>query len=118
MSEGGYDAIARQIFRGVHAQRLLLEYDDPRSGSFEPLKELPEHKIAVLGLVSTKRPRVETKNELMARTHEAAQYLPLDQLAMSPQCGFSTSIVGNRITLEEQKRKLHVLAEAAKDIWR
>ncbi len=78
---------------------------------------MPEGKIAVLGLVSTKRPRVETKEELMARIREAARFLPLEQLAMSPQCGFSTSIIGNRISVEEQQQKLHVLVETAREVW-
>jgi 5-methyltetrahydropteroyltriglutamate--homocysteine methyltransferase len=81
------------------------------------LKEVPEGKIAVLGLVSTKRPRVEKKEELMVRIREAARFLPLEQLAISPQCGFSTSIIGNRISVEEQKQKLHVLVETARDVW-
>ena len=78
---------------------------------------MPEDKIAVLGLVSTKRPRVETKEELMIRIREAARFLPLEQLAISPQCGFSTSIIGNRISVEEQKEKLHVLVESARKVW-
>jgi 5-methyltetrahydropteroyltriglutamate--homocysteine methyltransferase len=95
----------------------LLEYDDPRSGSFEPLQEVPEDKIAVLGLVSTKRPRLETKEELITRVKEASRFLPLDRLALSPQCGFASSIIGNRLTVEEQKRKLRLVVETARAVW-
>jgi 5-methyltetrahydropteroyltriglutamate--homocysteine methyltransferase len=95
----------------------LLEYDDERSGSFKPLKELPDNKIAVLGLVTTKTPRQETIEDLAARIKEAGQYVPLERLALSPQCGFSTSIIGNRISIEDQKRKLKVIVETAKEIW-
>ena len=87
-SKEEYDLIAKPIFRGIRAQRLLLEYDDERSGSFEPLKEIPDDKIAVLGLVTTKTPRRETMEALTARIKEASQFVPLEQLALSPQCGF------------------------------
>lgn len=117
MLEGGYDLLARKVFREIGAERLLLEYDDPRSGSFEPLKEVPDGKIAVLGLVSTKGPRLETQGELVKRIHEASRYLPLQQLAVSPQCGFSTSVIGNRISPEDQKQKLHAVVEAAHSVW-
>ncbi|MFQ5657308.1 MAG: vitamin-B12 independent methionine synthase [Candidatus Methylomirabilales bacterium] len=95
----------------------MLEYDDARSGSFEPLREVPEDKIVVLGLVSTKNARQETQEELTARIREASDYLPLDRLALSPQCGFSSSIIGNRISQEDQKRKLRVIVETAKAVW-
>ncbi|MFQ5913999.1 MAG: cobalamin-independent methionine synthase II family protein [Nitrospinota bacterium] len=117
LTEGGYDEIARPIFRKIRAQRLLLEYDDARSGSFEPLKNMPEDKTAVLGLVTTKSRRRETVEELAARTREAARFMPLDRLAISPQCGFSTSIIGNRISAEDQRRKLRAVAETAKAVW-
>ncbi|MFQ5850668.1 MAG: vitamin-B12 independent methionine synthase [Candidatus Binatia bacterium] len=115
--KGGYDLIAKEIFRGIRARRLLLEYDDTRSGSFEPLKEAAEGKTAVLGLVSTKRPRLETKVGLIARIREASRFLPLEQLAISPQCGFASSIIGNRISVEDQKRKLCMVVETARAIW-
>ena len=95
----------------------MLEYDDARSGSFEPLKEVPEGKIAVLGLVSTKRPRLETQEELIARIREASRFLPLPRLALSPQCGFASSIIGNRISPEEQQRKLRLVVETARSVW-
>ena len=95
----------------------MLEYDDARSGSFEPLREVPNDKIVVLGLVSTKNARLETQQELTARIREASGFLPLDRLALSPQCGFSSSIIGNRISQEDEKRKLRVIVETAKALW-
>ena len=117
MVEGGYDLIAKPIFHGIRAQRLLLEYDDERSGSFEPLREMPDDKIAVLGLVTTKTPYRETPEALTVRIKEASQFVPLERLALSPQCGFSTSVLGNRITAEDQKRKLSVVVETARRVW-
>ena len=101
----------------MRAQRLLLEYDDARSGSFDPLRHIPEDKMVVLGLVTTKTARRETPEELEARLQEASRSIPLDRLALSPQCGFSTSIVGNRITLADQRHKLEVIAETARRVW-
>ncbi len=95
----------------------MVEYDDARSGSFEPIREVPDDKIVVLGLVSTKTGRQETREELTTRIREASGFLPLDRLALSPQCGFSSSIVGNRISMEDQKRKLRVLVKTAEAIW-
>jgi len=115
--EGGYDWLAGKIFPTIAAQRLLLEYDDQRSGSFEPLGQVPEDKVAVLGLVTTKTSRAETVEELVARIHEASQYLPLERLAISPQCGFATSTVGNDISFGDQRSKLSTLARAAAEVW-
>ena len=117
MVEGGYDLIAKPIFRGIRAHRLLLEYDDERSGSFEPLREFPDDKVAVLGLVTTKTPRREMPEALTKRIKEASQFVPLERLALSPQCGFATSILGNRITGEDQRRKLSVVVETARRVW-
>jgi 5-methyltetrahydropteroyltriglutamate--homocysteine methyltransferase len=117
LSSGSYEAIARQIFGSIGAERLLLEYDDERSGDFEPLRYVPEDKIVVLGLVTTKTSRRETVEELEARIREAARYVPLERLAVSPQCGFSTSIVGNEISIEDEKYKLRTLTETAGRIW-
>ena len=114
---GAYDPIAGPIFRGTRAHRLLLEYDDPRSGSFEALREVPEDKMVVLGLVTTKSPRLESPEELADRVREAARYVPLERLALSPQCGFSTSVVGNRLGEEDERRKLAVIREAADRLW-
>jgi 5-methyltetrahydropteroyltriglutamate--homocysteine methyltransferase len=117
LAEGGYDLIAKPIFQGIRAHRLLLEYDDERSGTFEPLKEVPDDKIIVLGLVTTKTPRRETPEQLTARIREASRYVPLERLAISPQCGFATSIIGNQITLEDETRKLETLVQTAQAIW-
>jgi 5-methyltetrahydropteroyltriglutamate--homocysteine methyltransferase len=117
LTSGSYQAIARGIFADVAAHRLLLEYDDERSGTFEPLRHVPEEKTVVLGLVTTKTPRRETTGEIEARVREAARHFPLENLAVSPQCGFSTSVVGNAVTVEDERRKLSALVQAAQDIW-
>ena len=109
--------ISKPIFQNIRAQRLLLEYDDERSGSFAPLRDVPDDKIAVLGLVTTKTARRETVAELTKRIQEASQFLPLERLALSPQCGFSTSVVGNNITLADEKYKLGVIVETAQAVW-
>jgi 5-methyltetrahydropteroyltriglutamate--homocysteine methyltransferase len=95
----------------------MLEYDDERSGSFAALQEIPEDKTAVLGLVTTKTPRRETVADLTARIREASQYIDLERLALSPQCGFSTSVVGNAITVADEEHKLGVIVETAHSIW-
>jgi len=114
---GGYDSIAEPIFRGIRAQRLLLEYDDPRSGSFEPLRHVADDKMIVLGLVSTKHPRLESAEELIGRIRAASHYVPLERLALSPQCGFSTSVIGNALTVGDQEGKLRLVADTAKRVW-
>lgn len=115
--EGHYGAIAEKLFTGLNHQRLLLEYDTERAGSFEPLRFVPKGKIAVLGLITTKVGRVETVDELQRRIDEAARYLPLKQLAISPQCGFASSLRGNLLTEDEQFRKLDVMLETARKVW-
>ena len=95
----------------------MLEYDDERSGSFEPLRGVPDDKTVALGLVTTKSPRAEAPSELADRIIEAARHFPHEQLAISPQCGFGTSIVGNRLTIGEQNAKLRVVAETAQNVW-
>jgi 5-methyltetrahydropteroyltriglutamate--homocysteine methyltransferase len=115
--EGGYDWLAERLFARVSAQRLLLEYDDERSGSFEPLRAVPEDKIAVLGLVTTKSGRRETIDELAARIREASSFCPLERLALSPQCGFATSVLGNALTVDDQAAKLRTIAETAARVW-
>jgi 5-methyltetrahydropteroyltriglutamate--homocysteine methyltransferase len=114
---GGYEWLAARLFPKVHAERLLLEYDDDRSGGFEPLREVPEDKTAVLGLVTTKTGRRETVDELAGRIREAARFLPLERLALSPQCGFATSILGNALTLEDEAAKLRTIAQTAQLVW-
>jgi 5-methyltetrahydropteroyltriglutamate--homocysteine methyltransferase len=115
--EGSYDAIAEALFGGLRHDRFLLEYDSPRAGSFEPLRFVPKGKIAVLGLVSTKVTEIEKVEDLKRRIDEASRYLPLDQLAISPQCGFASDAVGNLISEDDQKRKLEVVVETARQVW-
>jgi 5-methyltetrahydropteroyltriglutamate--homocysteine methyltransferase len=114
---GGYEPIAAQVFRGVHADRLLLEYDNDRSGSFQPLREVPDDRVVVLGLVTTKSGRLEDAGELEGRIREAAREVDLERLAISPQCGFATSVVGNALTREEQAAKLRLLAAVRDRVW-
>jgi 5-methyltetrahydropteroyltriglutamate--homocysteine methyltransferase len=115
--EGGYDWLAERLFPRVNVERLMLEYDDERSGSFEPLRAVPEGKTAVLGLVTTKSGRRETVDELAERIEEASAYCPLERLALSPQCGFATSVLGNALTFEDQRAKLRTIAETAAAVW-
>ena len=115
--EGGYDWLAGRLFPRINAERLLLEYDDERSDGFEPLAAVPEGKVVVLGLVTTKTPRQETVEELEARVREAARFLPLDRLALSPQCGFATSVLGNALSVDDQRAKLAMIVETAERIW-
>jgi 5-methyltetrahydropteroyltriglutamate--homocysteine methyltransferase len=116
-ASGGYEPIAR-VFTKSRFQRFLLEYDDQRSGGFEPLRAVPDDRIVVLGLVTTKSPRLESVRELRARVEEAARLVPLERLALSPQCGFASTMEGNRITPAEQQAKLRRVAETANQIWR
>jgi 5-methyltetrahydropteroyltriglutamate--homocysteine methyltransferase len=115
--EGGYDWLAEQLFPRVRAQRLLLEYDDERSGTFEPLRVVPEDKLVVLGLVTTKTGRRETVDELARRIEEASRFVPLERLALSPQCGFATSILGNALSPDDQRAKLETIAQTAAQVW-
>lgn len=115
--EGKYDAIAETVFGGLDYDRILLEYDTSRAGGFEPLRYLKKGAIAVLGLITTKTGRVETVDELRRRIDEAAKFAPLDQLALSPQCGFASGIGGNLLTEEEQWKKLEVMLETARRVW-
>jgi 5-methyltetrahydropteroyltriglutamate--homocysteine methyltransferase len=116
-ASGGYDRIAEQVFRRARFQRFLLEYDDARSGTFEPLRHVPDDRIVVLGLVSTKKSRLETVGELQQRIADAARIVPLERLAVSPQCGFASTAEGNRISPEEQRGKLEVVAASARATW-
>jgi 5-methyltetrahydropteroyltriglutamate--homocysteine methyltransferase len=117
MAKGSYAALAKEIFPRVHVQRLLLEYDDERSGDFEPLREVPEDKVVVLGLLTTKWHREERASELVDRIEEASQYVPLERLALSTQCGFASVAQGNTISPETQERKLGLVAEVARKVW-
>jgi 5-methyltetrahydropteroyltriglutamate--homocysteine methyltransferase len=115
--EGHYDAIAERLFNGLKHERLLLEYDTERAGGFEPLRFVPKGKIAVLGLITTKVSRLENVDELRRRIDEAARYLAIEQLAISPQCGFASSLRGNLLSEDEQFRKLDVMMETARKVW-
>jgi 5-methyltetrahydropteroyltriglutamate--homocysteine methyltransferase len=114
---GGYEWLAERVFPRLEVGRLLLEYDDERSGGFEPLAHVPEETVCVLGLVTTKSGRRETVEELTARIREAARVVPLERLALSPQCGFATSVGGNALTAEDQAAKLRTIAETARAVW-
>jgi 5-methyltetrahydropteroyltriglutamate--homocysteine methyltransferase len=116
--EGDYEPIARPIFQRIAATRLLLEYDDDRSGSFAPLRHVPDDKTVVLGLISTKRPQMEVQEDVIRRITEASRFVPLERLALSPQCGFASSIVGNDLSIEDERRKLEAVCEIARRIWR
>jgi len=115
--EGSYDAIAERLFNELPHHRFLLEYDTPRAGSVAPLRFVPKGKVVVLGLVSTKVPDLETVEALQRRIDEAAKYIALDQLAISPQCGFASDVVGNLLTPDDQKRKLERVVEVARQVW-
>lgn len=115
--EGHYDAIAERLFNGLNHSRLLLEYDTERAGTFEPLRFVPKGKMVVLGLITTKSGRIETVDELKRRIEEAARYIPIEQLAISPQCGFASSIMGNLLSEDAQWRKLDVMMETAAQVW-
>jgi 5-methyltetrahydropteroyltriglutamate--homocysteine methyltransferase len=116
-AEGGYDAIAEKMFATLAVDRFLLEYDDARSGTFEPLRFVPKNKIAVLGLVSSKRPDMENADDLAARIDEATKYLRLENLTLSPQCGFASTMEGNLISEEQQWAKLKLVADTARRVW-
>jgi 5-methyltetrahydropteroyltriglutamate--homocysteine methyltransferase len=115
--EGSYDAIAERLFNVLPHDRFLLEYDTERAGSFAPLRFLPKGKVAVLGLVSTKGAELESLDALKRRIDEASKHIPLDQLAVSPQCGFASDVVGNLLSADDQKRKLARVAEVARAVW-
>jgi 5-methyltetrahydropteroyltriglutamate--homocysteine methyltransferase len=115
--EGTYDAIAERLFADLPHQRFLLEYDSERAGGFEPLRFVPKGKVVVLGLITTKVPQLESVDELARRIGAASKFVPLDRLAISPQCGFGSDVVGNLISEGDQKRKLELVAETARRVW-
>jgi 5-methyltetrahydropteroyltriglutamate--homocysteine methyltransferase len=117
IAEGGYEPIAELLFNEIGVDGYFLEYDSPRAGGFAPLRFLPKGKIAVLGLVTTKSPKLETKDELKRRIEEASRSAPIEQLALSPQCGFSSGIGGQTMTVEEEFAKLRLVVEVARDVW-
>jgi 5-methyltetrahydropteroyltriglutamate--homocysteine methyltransferase len=115
-ADGDYEPIAR-IFVRTLFNRFLLEYDDARSGGFDPLQHLPEDRVAVLGLVTTKKPALEDEDELRARIRKATRFVPLERLAISPQCGFASTIQGNLITADDQRQKLELVGRVARSVW-
>jgi 5-methyltetrahydropteroyltriglutamate--homocysteine methyltransferase len=117
MASGGYDAVAEAVFNQVDVDGFFLEYDTERAGGFEPLRFVPKTKRVVLGLVSTKTPEIESKDLLKRRIEEAARFVPLENLCLSPQCGFASTHHGNRITPEIQRRKLERVVEVAREVW-
>jgi 5-methyltetrahydropteroyltriglutamate--homocysteine methyltransferase len=116
-AEGGYDAIAEKLFGELRVDRFLLEYDDARSGGFEPLRLVPRGKLVVLGLVSSKVAALESADALRRRIDEASRFVPLDELALSPQCGFASTMDGNLLTEDDQWAKLRLVADTARAVW-
>lgn len=116
-SSGAYDGVADLLFGEKHVNTYYLEYDDERSGGFAPLAKVSEDKKVVLGLITTKTPALENKEDVIARIHEAAKYIPLDRLYLSPQCGFASCEIGNKLTEEEQWDKLRLVKEIAEEVW-
>lgn len=117
MADGGYDPIAERVFSEVKVDAFFLEYDSPRAGSFAPLRYLGKDKVAVLGLITTKRPALEDKYDIRRRIDEAAKIVPLERLALSPQCGFASTIGGNKLSVDDEKRKLELVVGIARDVW-
>ncbi len=116
-SEGGYEVCAEKAFTQLTVDRFLLEYDTERAGGFEPLRFVPKDKMVVLGLISSKDPTLESKDQLLRRIEEASKYVPLENLAISPQCGFASTFRGNLLTWDEMRRKLELVVEVAREVW-
>jgi methionine synthase II (cobalamin-independent) len=116
-AEGGYDPVAEILFNEFKIDGFFLEYDSPRAGSFAPLRFVPKEKKIVLGLVTTKTGQMENADELKRRIDEAARYVPLEQLALSPQCGFSSTVLGNDITIDAEIAKLSLVVKVAEEVW-
>ena len=117
-TSGPYDSVADYVFAQEHVDALLLEYDDARSGGFAPLAKVSPDKKVVLGLITTKKPELEDKDKVIARIHEAEKYIPLERLCLSPQCGFASCEIGNKITEEQQWAKLALVKEIAEEVWK
>jgi 5-methyltetrahydropteroyltriglutamate--homocysteine methyltransferase len=117
MAAGGYEPVAEKLFNGTAVDAFFLEYDTERAGSFEPLRYMPTGKMVVLGLVSSKTAELEPLDTLRRRIDAASRYVPLERLAISPQCGFASSVGGNPLTIEDQRRKLARVVEAAEQVW-
>ena len=118
LSRGGYDAVAEKLFRRLDVDHFCLEYDTERAGDFSPLAAMPEDKGVVLGLISSKLPLLEDPAAIEARIAEASRYVPLDRLAVSPQCGFSSAVIGNPVSPDDQRAKLALVVEVAGRVWK
>lgn len=116
-ASGNYEPVAEALLKEMNLDAYFMEYDDDRSGDFKPLRYLPKGKTVVLGLVTTKFGTLESKDDLKRRIDEAARYAPLEQLALSPQCGFSSTVHGNDIAVEAQRAKLRLVIETAQEVW-
>ena len=116
-ASGNYEPVAEALLQEMNIDAYFMEYDDARSGDFRPLRFLPKNKVVVLGLVTTKFGAMESKDELKRRIDEAAKFAPLDQLCLSPQCGFSSTVHGNNIAVQAQRDKLAMVVEVARDVW-
>ena len=117
VAEGGYDFVAEALFNELAVDGFFMEWDDARSGSFEPLRFVPKGKVVVLGLVTTKTGELETKDFLKRRIEEAAEHVDVDQLCLSPQCGFSSTVEGNALSVEQEADKLRLIVETAEEVW-
>lgn len=115
--EGGYDAVAEQLFNDLECTRILAEYDSPRAGTFEPLRFVPDDRVVVLGLITTKEPQLEAAELLKRRIDDASRFVPVDRLALSPQCGFASTLPGNLVTEADQRAKLELLGRVAREVW-
>jgi 5-methyltetrahydropteroyltriglutamate--homocysteine methyltransferase len=117
VAEGGFDPVAETLFNEIDVDAYFMEFDSPRAGNFEPLRFVPKGKTIVLGLVTSKFPKLESKDDLKRRVEEASKFVPLDQLALSPQCGFASTLLGNKLTVEDEAAKLRLVVETAEEIW-
>ncbi len=117
VAEGGFEPVAEVLFNEINVDAYFLEFDSARAGNFEPLRFVPKGKTIVLGIVTSKFPDLESKDELKRRIEEASKYVPLDQLALSPQCGFASTLLGNKLSIEDEKAKLRLVVETAQEIW-
>ena len=117
VAEGGYEPVAEQLFSEFDVDAYFMEYDSERAGDFEPLRFVPNDRLVVLGLITTKTPENDPKDQLKRRIDEAAKYIPIENLAISPQCGMASAFLGNPITFDDQRRKFALALEVAEEVW-
>jgi 5-methyltetrahydropteroyltriglutamate--homocysteine methyltransferase len=115
--EGGYDKVAEQLFNDLACERIFAEYDSPRSGTFDALRFVPDDKVVILGLITTKEPELENADQLKGRIEEASEFVPLERLGLSPQCGFASTLPGNAVTFDDQRAKLELLGKVSHEVW-